>query len=194
MSFLCDTKPSHLFPETTPRLAEMGGAGDDERLNAVGDLLATYASRQEKEAAHARAVLQARSLFADAAARTFEQVVKPTFLEIAEQLNEHGGGGLVEERPVVANHGKRLILWMSLEGPVVAPPRADRNPYIQLDVDVLWRRITVWEGDMWHKLGASRRTEAFALEELTTESVNQRAIGVLRRSINHDSRSDEEPP
>ena len=36
---------------------------------------------------------------------------------------------------------------------------------------------------MWHKQGASRRTEPFTLEELTTESVTQRAIGVLRRTV-----------
>ena len=124
--------------------------------------------------------------------------MKPTLLEVAEQLNENGGGGLVEERPAAGNHGKRLILWMSLEGPVVVPPRADRNPYIQLDIDVLWRRITVWEGDMWQKLGASRRTEPFCLDELTKDSVTQRTVGVLRRSVNHgyktEDQTDEVPP
>ncbi len=193
MSSLCETKPSHLFPESPRTLTEIGGAGGDESLSAVGDLVAAYARRQEKQAAQARAVLLERHLFADAAARTFERVVKPAFLDVAEQLNEHGGGGLVEERPAAGNHGKRLILWMSLENRVVAHPRADRNPYIQLDVDELLRRVSVWEGDVWHKLGASRRTEPFALEELTTENVIQRAVAVLRRSVNHDSTTDEEP-
>ena len=192
MSSLCDTKPSHLSPASPLTLAEIGGAGGESH-GAVGDLLATYAHRQERQAAQAQAVLLERHLFTDAAARMFERVVKPIFLDVAQQLKEHGGGGLVEERPAVGTHGKRLILWMSLEGPVVAPPRADRNPYIQLDVDVLWRRVTVWEGDVWDKLGTSRRTEPFALEELTTESVTQRAVGVLCRSVDHGSKTDEEP-
>ena len=72
---------------------------------------------------------------------------------------------------------------MSLEGPVAVPPRVDRNPYIQLEVDVLWRRVTVWEGDMWHKLERAGVTEPFTLEELTTESVTERAVGVLRRTV-----------
>lgn len=173
-------------------------ADGDANPSAVGDLLATYARQQETQEAQTWAVLLERRLFADATARTFERVVKPALLDVAEQLNENGGGGLVEERPAAGNHGKRLILWMSLEGPVVVPPRADRNPYIQLDIDVLWRRITVWEGDMWHKLGASRRTEPFCLDELTKDSVTQRTVGVLRRSVNHDykteDQTDEVPP
>ena len=71
---------------------------------------------------------------------------------------------------------------MSLEGAVVAP-RIDRHPYLQLDVDVLGRRLTVWEGDMWNKVGSSRRTEPFTLEQLTTEAITQRAIGILRRTV-----------
>ena len=73
---------------------------------------------------------------------------------------------------------------MSLEGAVV-DPRVDRYPYLQLDVDVLSRSVTVWEGDMWNKLGASRPTEPFTLEELTTESITQRAIAVLHRTVSH---------
>jgi hypothetical protein len=51
---------------------------------------------------------------------------------------------------------------------------------------------TVWEGDMWHKLGASRPAQPVALEELTTESVIGRAVGALRRAVSHGSVTDEE--
>ena len=114
----------------------------------------------------------------------FDRVVGPAFREIAERLNVHGGGGLVQERPAQGRHGQRLTLWMSPEGPVTVPPRIDRHPYIQLEVDVLWRTVAVWEGDMWHKRGASRCTESMTLEEVTTENVTARAVGMLRRTVN----------
>lgn len=121
----------------------------------------------------------------------FERVVGPAFRDIAVRMNGHGGGGLVEERPEEGRHGQRLTLWMSLDGPVAVPPRHDRNLYIQVDVDVLGRCVTVWEGDLWHKQGASRRTEPFTLEELTTESVTDRAVAVLRRTVMRGDRSKE---
>ena len=146
-------------------------------------LLATYARQQEDEADRARADLLDRQRFAHAAGCMFERVVGPVFRDVAERLNRDGGGGLVEERPPEGRHGQRLTMWMSLEGPVAVPPRVDRNPYIQLEVDVPWRRITVWEGDIWHKRGASRCTQPFTLDEVTTESVAARAVSVLRRAV-----------
>lgn len=146
-------------------------------------LLATYARQQEDEADRARAELLDGQRFAHAAACMFERVVGPVFGDITEQLNRDGGGGLVEERPAEGRHGQRLTLWMSLAGPVTLPPRIDRNPYVQLEVDVPWRRITVWEGDMWHKRGASRSTEPLTPEEVTRQSVAARAVGVLRRTV-----------
>ncbi len=183
MSSLSDT--SHELCTTPPvHLAVVGGTIDDESLSAVDDLLATYACQQEQLAARTRAALLERDRFVHAAACRFERVVKPALVDVAERLNDHGGGGLVEERPAAGRHGERLTLWMSLEGPVVGPPRPDRNPYIQLDVDVSGRRVTVWEGDVWHELGASRPTEPLSLEELTTENIVKRAVGVLRRAVN----------
>lgn len=167
---------------------------DDRSLSAVADLLATYARQQEEQAAHARTVLVEQHRFAHAAASAFELVVPPAFRDIAQQLNNHGGGGLIEESAALGRHGQRLILWMSLGGPVVLPARVDRNPYIRLEVDVPSRLVTVWEGNMWHKLGASRPTEPFTLEQLTTESVTQRTVGVLRRTVNLGEISKEVAP
>ena len=127
-------------------------------------------------------VLLERHRFAHAAACTMDRVVKPALGDLAERLNGHGGGGLLEERAAVGRHGERVTLWMSLEGAVIAP-RIDRHPYLQLDVDVLGRRVTVWEGDMWNKVGSSRPGEPFTLEQLTTEGLTQRAIGILRRTV-----------
>jgi hypothetical protein len=185
MYSLCDTEPSQLLPGGLVRVVSVDCAVDDAGLSVVADLLATYARQQEEQAAHAQAVLLEQHRFAQAAACTFERVVRPVFRDIAQGLNSHGGGGLIEEHPAEGRHGQRSTLWMSLDGPVVVPARVDRNPYIQLEVDVPWRRVTVWEGNMWHKFGASRSTEPFTLEQLTTESVTQRTVGVLRRTVNH---------
>lgn len=78
-----------------------------------------------------------------------------------------------------------MTLWISLEGSMVTTPRADKNPYLQLDVDVTARPLTVWEGDMWDKRGASRRTEPITLDELKTETLTQRVVDVLRRAVEH---------
>jgi hypothetical protein len=164
-------------------MTEADDAGDEDDLRAVDELLVTYGREQEEQEARARAVLLEQRHFAHAAACRFDRVVRPTLEDIAERLNRDGGGGLVEERPAQGRRGRRLTLWMSLEGPVVVPPRVDQTPYVQFDVDVPWRRVTVWEGDMWNKLGASRATEPFTLDELTAQRVTQRAISVLRRAV-----------
>jgi hypothetical protein len=186
------TTSPRLLPVPPRRVAAVSSAGDGGNLAAIDDLLATYARQREEQTAHARAALLDQHRFTSKAARTFERVVRPAFEEIVERLNTHGGGGAVEERPADGRYGQRLTLWMSLEGPVVVPLRQDRNPYIRLDVDMPWRRITVWEGDMWDELGASRLTEPFTLDELTTEGITQRAIGILRRTVSRGVVASEE--
>jgi hypothetical protein len=185
MRSLCDSDSSHGLPGGSLQVAAGQTTPADVSLSAVDALLATYARQQEDEADRARAELFGRQRFAHAAACMFERVAAPVFRDIAERLNRDGGGGLVEERPAEGRHGQILTLWMSPDGPVAVPPRMDRNPYIQLEVDVPWRRISVWEGDMWHKRGASRCTQPFTLGGVTTESVAARAVGVLRRTVSH---------
>jgi hypothetical protein len=58
-------------------------------------------------------------------------------------------------------------------------PRQDRNPYLQLDANVMYRRVDIWEGDMWQKLGTSRATSPWQLSDIT--SVTERIVGILGR-------------
>ena len=134
-------------------------AGSSGDLAAVDDLLASFARRREEQDAHEPGCPRRTAPLCPRGACTFHRVVRPAFAEIAERLNTHGGGGLIEHHPAEGRHGERLTLWMSLEGPVVVPPRIDRNPYVRLDVNMPRRLITVWEGDFWNKQGASRPTE-----------------------------------
>lgn len=180
----CQTAAAGARVETPRRVTAT--VPDAAGLGAIDDLLAAYARQREAQAAHTRAVLLEFHRFDHAAACRFEQVVEPALQNIARRLSRDGGGGLVVERAAAGRHGQRITLWISLEGPV-ASPRNDLYPYLQLDVDVPGRRIEVWEGDMWDKLGSSRRTEPFTLEELTTEAVTQRAIAILRRTVSRGS-------
>jgi hypothetical protein len=173
--------------------AAVGSTSDDGSPTAVDTLLEKYARQQEERIARARTADLERLRFSQAADCTFERIVHPALTEIAAHLNRHGGGGLVEECAAEGRHGRRVTLWMSLEGPVATPPRVDRNPYIQLEVDVPWRRVSVWEGDMWNNHGASRRTEPFSLEQVTTATVTQRTVQVLRRTVDLDKLTGEKP-
>ena len=65
---------------------------------------------------------------------------------------------------------------MSPEGPVADPPRVDRFPYLQIDLDVPSRSLKVWEGDMWERRGASRAADPFTLKTLTPHEVKRCAV------------------
>ena len=151
----------------------------------LDDLLASCARIREQEVARSRDVLLERDRFMHTASCTLERVVRATCETIAERLDDHGGGGLVTERTAEHTRGHRLVLWMSLVGPVAPPARFDRNSYIRFDVDTRPRRVEVWKGDMWNKRGASRRADPVPLEDLRTESITERAVRVFGRTSKH---------
>ena len=76
---------------------------------------------------------------------------------------------------------------MSPAGPVADPPRVDRFPHLQIDVDVASRSLKFWEGDMWKRRGAGRATGPFRVEALTTDAVERRAVDVVRRVVALDA-------
>jgi hypothetical protein len=73
---------------------------------------------------------------------------------------------------------------MSLEGGIVGEPRADREPYLQLEANVAGRDIEVSEGDMWHGAGGRRSGPVghWRLFELTKDRVIQELLAIARRS------------
>lgn len=74
---------------------------------------------------------------------------------------------------------------MSLEGDIVDEPRADREPYLQLEADIGGRRVQVSEGDMWRGAGGKRsgRTGEWQLSELAHDRVVQELLEIAQRSV-----------
>ncbi len=116
-------------------------------------------------------------------------VIKPAMESIIQRLRKDGGDGVIQEGQSGVAHGPRLTLWMSLKGQIAGLPRQDLNPYLQLDLDVEHLQVDVWEGDMWGKRGTCRRTSPWTLEEISSESVIDRAVAILSRATDHGSAS-----
>lgn len=126
-----------------------------------------------------------RERFLDDFRKLDESVIHPAMEATLKELRKDGGGGRVEVRQEDLMHRPRVTLWMSLEGEIEGEPHQDRNPYLQLDADVAHRQVAVWEGDMWMKEGVSRDTAPFKMDEITTESITERILGILQRAATH---------
>jgi hypothetical protein len=112
--------------------------------------------------------------------------VQPAMETVLARLTEHGGGGVIEAHPggEARFRNPSLILWMSLEGPLVGHPRPDRDPYLQLEADVAGHEIHVYEGDMWRGAGGNRsgRTGTWELSQLTGERIVAELLDIAQRS------------
>jgi hypothetical protein len=155
-------------------------------LEEIDQVLKTWSDQRHAFAARQAEIEATRLLFVRQAAEIADYVIRPAMEAALARLAWDGGGGRIEERPSDDTHSLRLILWMSLEGDIAGAPRQDRNPYLQLDIDVATRRIDVWEGDRWEKQGSSRSTSPWRLSEITAQSVTHRVIDILQRAASHD--------
>ena len=92
-------------------------------------------------------------------------------------IEEHPGGEARYRNP-------SLILWMSLEGPIAGEPRPDRDPYLQLEAEVVGHEIHVFEGDMWRGGGGNRsgRVGTWQLSDLTNDRVVGELLEIAQRS------------
>ena len=171
--------PSSVPPNTVPP------SNPTDPLAEVDQILSDWSSQRLAFAQRQADSRAARQQFEHDADVLTQTVIRPAFDDLAARLNNDGGGGRVDERPSDGRHTYRLTLWMSLDVSVTEP-RQDRNPYLQLDLDVPNQRFNVWEGDMWEKQGSSRGSTPWQLSQITTEAVAHRAIAILRRAASHD--------
>jgi hypothetical protein len=155
----------------------------EDPLGAIDGLLVTYREQEASRGSLERAQDAERERFVRDARHAVETVVKPALWAVGRRLQRDGGDGFIVERAAEGRISQRITLWMSPQGPVADPPRVDRFPYLQIDVDVPSRSLKVWEGDMWNRRGASRATDPFTLETLTADGVERRAVDVLRRVV-----------
>jgi hypothetical protein len=151
----------------------------DQVLTSWSDQRVAFAARQTEAEA-------TRQLFLGQATEIADHVIRPALEATLARLARDGGGGRIEERARDDTHSLRLIPWMWLDGDVDDPPRQDRNPYLQLDIDVATRQVDVWEGDMREAQGSSRATSPWHLSEITADSVTDRVIDILKRAAGHD--------
>jgi hypothetical protein len=171
---------SHM--NVNPTTNEHGDTG----LAALDEVLASWSADRKAFAKQGAEANEQRKRFVLEANQVFELIVRPAMEAAVDRLGQDGGGGRVQERPGDDRQNLRFTLWMSLEGEVANPPRQDRNPYLQLDLDAANEQVDVWEGDMWEKQGSSHVGKPWVLAEITTDSVTERIVAILRRSASHD--------
>jgi hypothetical protein len=181
------TVPVNVDPPASGGLSAGATAPEESvDLKEIDQVLASWSDQRQAFMARQAAAEASRQLFLRQAAEIADHVIRPAMEATLDRLNRDGGGGRIEERARDDTHSLRLILWMSLEGDLAGTPRQDRNPYLQLDIDVATRQVDVWEGDMWQKQGSSRATAPWHLSEITAGSVTLRAIDILKRAAGHD--------
>jgi hypothetical protein len=155
-------------------------------MTEIDQVIEDYEEHQAEEVAEEDHRRVEREAFVRHAEEVIDTIIRPAMHDAAERLKRDGAGGRIDESPADYLRPQRITLWMSLDGPVGDEPRQDLNPYLQLGVDVPNRRIDLWEGDMWHKLGASRQGEPWDLGEITTEKVAECIVVILRRAAERE--------
>jgi hypothetical protein len=161
----------------------------DQTRDPLDDLTAIVAGvDRRQEAADERGateLAEGRAFHAafDAACAT---TVRPAMEAAVARLRAAGADGVVQVHPggEARFRTPRIVLWLSLDGPLVGIPREDRNPYLQLEADVAEQRVQVDEGDAWHGGGGGRsgRVATWTLDQVTTERITTEIVAVARRA------------
>jgi hypothetical protein len=155
-------------------------------LADIGAVVAALKQRDVSSAESAAQVLEDREAFFDEFRATCQDEVRPAMQAVLDRLRLEGGDGLIEEHPGGEPRVStpRLTLWMSLQGPMEGVPRQDRNPYLQLDADVVDRVIRLTEGDSWRGGGAGHSGSAGTWKpaDVTRALVTRELAEIVRRS------------
>lgn len=155
--------------------------GIDDAFERRTRLLASARRRRELDE-------ERRTDFEASFRRWSEEVALPTMTAAIARLRADGGDGRIEERSSDRAHHQRLTLWMTLDGPIEAPVRQDRNPFVQFETSERDLLVHVWEGDRVLDEGVGRETGAYPLEQLTAERVASEIVEVLERASAHGIR------
>jgi hypothetical protein len=114
------------------------------------------------------------------AAEIADYIIRPAMEATLTCLAREGGGGRIEERRGDDRHSLRLIPWMAVEGDGATTTCPDRDPYLQLDIDVATRRVDVWSSDIGDQPGSARTMSAWPLSAITGQSLTHRVTDLLR--------------
>ena len=162
------------------------GPPDDDPLAQFDTIVAEVAQRDRQLAEQDHEEHEAMQRFLAEFQAVCESEVRPAMEAVLKRLRDHGGGGVIEEHPGGEARFRRpsLFLWMSLQGDIVGEPRADREPYLQLEADVERRVIEVSEGDMWRGVGGKRsgRIGTWQISYLTREHIIDELLAIARRA------------
>jgi hypothetical protein len=155
-------------------------------LADIGAVVAALKQQDVESAESATHVLEDRQAFVDEFREVCRTEVRPAMQAVLDRLRSEGGDGLIEEHPGGEPRVStpRLTLWMSLQGAMDGVPRQDRNPYLQLDADVVGRVIRVSEGDSWRGGGAGHSGSAGTWKpgDVTSALVVKELAEIVRRS------------
>ena len=179
-----DHEVTNDFSHQSPPLIG-GPEAQTDSVGGIDRILGEWTDREEEFAKKADEAKAGREEFLDRFRDVMGCVIKPAMEAIVQRLEEDGGDGAIWEGDSEAMHRPRVILWMSLKGKMSNSPRQDRNPYLQLDLDMARHQIDVWEGDMWENTGVSRATDPWDLRDITPEKINRAVMGILDRATNH---------
>ncbi len=179
-------EPAGERPASSGGPTRAGGAPPSrDSIEGIDEIVSDWGARRDEEAERSARVEVERVQFLRGFERVVASVVYPTMQAAADRLTRDGGGGWVEAHDGDGSQGPKIILWMSLEGPISGTPREDRNPYLRLDADVPRRRIAVWEGDMWQRRGSSGPSTPWTLNDVSADAVTGQILEILRRAATH---------
>jgi hypothetical protein len=149
-------------------------------------IVAEVAQRDRQLVAEDAAEHDDMQLFLTAFRDACESEVRPAMEAVLQRLRDHGGGGVIEQHPGGEARFRHpsLSLWMSLQGEIVGEPRADREPYLELEAVVDVRLIQVSEGDMWRGAGGKRSGHigSWQISDLTGDRIIAELLAIARRA------------
>ena len=156
----------------------------DDPLDEIDEIFATRLQGRDQSVERQSQAQSERTRLQEEFATGCGEEIRSAMQAFLERLRQNGGGGLLEEREGVEGAGvaPRVRLWMSLSGEIIGRPRRDQHPYLQLDFDIIKRRVMVAEGDVWKGHGSSGQVGTWNAPEITGDMVMRSLVGVLRRA------------